>query len=170
MSIFSDEGLCSLNVRRGTNLDAILGREENSGKEGTPMKSDQEREAHRRFVQALQHEHLTCAKPGCGGPMDVVDHTLHTAKIKTYEATCEQCHTVEHITGKETHQPAWDDASITLMAEAHLLHDQPICPFDETPITFVSLPNPRRKGRYRLLCYYCGRHTEMNWPPPEAKR
>jgi hypothetical protein len=56
------------------------------------------------------------------------------------------------------------------MAEAHLLHDQPTCPFDDTPITFISMPNPRRKGRYRLLCYYCGRHTEMNWPPPEAKR
>ena len=41
---------------------------------------------------------------------------------------------------------------------------------DDTPITFISMPNPRRKARYRLLCYYCGRHTEMNWPPPEAKR
>jgi hypothetical protein len=57
-----------------------------------------------------------------------------------------------------------------MMAEVHLLHDQPTCPFDDTPITFISMPNPRRKARYRLLCYYCGRHTEMNWPPPEAKR
>jgi hypothetical protein len=57
-----------------------------------------------------------------------------------------------------------------MMAEVHLLHEQPSCPFDDTPITFISLPNPRRKARYRLQCYYCGRHTEMNWPPPEAKR
>ena len=134
------------------------------------MKSEQEREAHRRFVRALQHEHLTCAKPGCGGAMAVTDHTLHTARIKSYEATCERCHTVEKITGKEEHQPSWDVASITLMAETHLLHEQPSCPYDDTPITFISLPNPRRKARYRLLCYYCGRHTEMNWPPPEAKR
>lgn len=134
------------------------------------MKSEQEREAHRRFVQALQHEHLTCAKPDCGGPMAVADHTPHSARIKSYEATCERCHTVEKIAGKEEPQPSWDVASITLMAEMHLLHEQPTCPYDDTPITFISLPNPRRKARYRLLCYYCGRHTEMNWPPPEAKR
>jgi hypothetical protein len=134
------------------------------------MKSEQECETHRRFVQALQHEHLTCAKPGCGGPMDLTDLTPHLARIKTYEAECERCHTKEPITGKEQTQPPWDDASITMMAEVHLLHDQPSCPFDDTPITFTSLPNPRRKARYRLSCFYCGRHAEMNWPPPEAKR
>ncbi|MDH5254192.1 MAG: hypothetical protein OEW25_12780, partial [Nitrospira sp.] len=115
------------------------------------MKSEQDREQHRRFVQALQHEHVTCAKPGCGGAMDVADHTSHSARIKTYEATCERCHAVETITGHEQSSPPWDLASITMMAEVHLLHDQPTCPFDGTPITFVSLPNPRRKARYRLL-------------------
>lgn len=134
------------------------------------MKSEQERTAHRRFVQALQHEKLTCAKPGCGGPMDVIEHTSHLARIKTYEAECERCHTKERITGKEQTSPPWDVASVTMMAEVHLLHDQPTCPFDDTPITFTSLPNPRRKARYRLSCFYCIRHTEMNWPPPEAKR
>ncbi len=133
------------------------------------MLSEQEREVRRRFVQALQHEHVTCAKAGCGGPMQVTDHTPHNGKVKKYEAECEQCHTVEQITGKEEHAPPWDIASITMMAEIHLLHDQPTCPYDDTPITFISLPNPRRKARYRLLCYYCGRHTEMNWPPREAK-
>ena len=101
--------------------------------------------------------------------MDVVDLTPHNARIKTYEATCERCHVVEKITGKEEHHPSWDVASITMMAEVHLLHDQPTCPFDDTPITFISMPNPRRKARYRLCCFYCGRYTEMNWPPPEAK-
>jgi len=134
------------------------------------MQSEQDKEDHRRFVQALQHEHLTCPKPGCGGPMDVTDHTPHHARVKLYEASCERCHTTEKITGRECSAPPWDVASITMMAEVHLLHDQPTCPFDDTPITFISLPNPRRKARYRLLCYYCGRHTEMNWPPPEAKR
>lgn len=134
------------------------------------MKSEQEREAHRRFVQALQHEHLTCIKEGCGGPMDVIDMTPHHARVKTYEAVCERCQAKEQIMGHEQTSPPWDVASITMMAEVHLLHDQPTCPFDGTPITFISMPNPRRKARYRLLCYYCGRHTEMNWPPPEAKR
>lgn len=134
------------------------------------MLSEQERETHRRFVQALQHEHLICAKPGCGGSLALADQTPHSARIKTYEATCERCHAVERIAGHEQSSPPWDLASITMMAEVHLLHEQPACPYDETPITFISLPNPRRKARYRLLCYYCGRHAEMNWPPPEAKR
>ena len=133
------------------------------------MKSEQERQVHSRFLQALQHEHLMCAKAGCGGSMEVTDLTTHHARVKTYEAICQRCHTKEQITGKEQASPPWDVASITMMAEVHLLHEQPACPFDNTPITFISMPNPRRKARYRLLCYYCGRHTEMNWPPPEAK-
>lgn len=134
------------------------------------MKSEQECEAHRRFVQALQREPLSCLNPGCGGQMDVVDLTPHLARIKTYGAECQRCHSKERIIGKEQTTPSWDLASITMMAEVHLLHDQPACPFDDTPITFTSMPNPRRKARYRLSCFYCGRHTEMNWPPPEAKR
>ena len=134
------------------------------------MKSEQERTAHGRFIQALQHEHLTCPKPGCGGPMNITDLTPQLARIKTYEAECKQCHTKEQITGKEQPTPPWDGASITMMAEVHLLHEQPTCPFDDTPITFTSMPNPRRKARYRLSCFYCGRHAELNWPPPEAKR
>ena len=134
------------------------------------MKSEQEQTAHSRFVQALQHEHLTCPKPGCGGAMNITDHTPHLARIKMYEAECKQCHTKEQIAGKEQSTPPWDGASITMMAEVHLLHDQPTCPFDDTPITFASMPNPRRKARYRLSCFYCGRHAELNWPPAEAKR
>ncbi|MGH7181641.1 MAG: hypothetical protein ACREJN_06670 [Nitrospiraceae bacterium] len=134
------------------------------------MKSEQERIVHGRFVKALQHEHLTCAQPGCGGAMDIADHTLHNAHIKSYEAKCERCHVSETITGVEQTSPPWDVASFTMMAELHLLHEQPICPFDDTPITFTSMPNPRRKARYRLSCFFCGRHAEMNWPPPEAKR
>ena len=134
------------------------------------MRSEQERTAHARFVKALQQEHLTCAQPGCGGAMDIADHTLNNAHIKTYEAKFERCHITEQIKGVEQPTPPWDVASFTIMAELHLLHEQPICPFDDTPITFTSMPNPRRKARYRLSCYYCGRHAEMNWPPPEAKR
>src|SRR4026207_520717 len=97
------------------------------------MKSEQERMAHGRFVQALQHEHLTCVQPGCGGAMNVTDHTPHLGRIKIYEAECKLCHTKGLITGKEQPTPPWDGASITMMAEVHLLHDQPQCPFDPTP-------------------------------------
>ncbi len=130
---------------------------------------EEERDAHRRFVQALQGEHLTCRRPGCQGPMDVSDATPPKALTKTFEGVCTRCHSAEHIVGNEQTSPPWDLGSITMMAEAHLLHDQPACPFDDTPITFISLPNPRRKARYRLCCAYCGRSTELDWPPPEAK-
>ena len=112
------------------------------------MKSEQERQVHSRFLQALQHEHLLCAKAGCGGSMEVTDLTPHHARVKTYEAICQRCQTKEQITGKEQASPPWDVASITMMAEVHLLHEQPTCPFDDTPITFISLPNPRRKARF----------------------
>lgn len=47
---------------------------------------------------------------------------------------------------------------------------QPTCPRDGTPVVFTSLPNPRRRARYRVACYYCGRQVEMDWPPPESRR
>ncbi len=133
------------------------------------MEEEEERTAHRRFVQALQHEPLTCIRSDCGGRMELVDVTVHHARIKTYAARCERCHETDTITGQAQSSPPWDEASITMMAEVHLLHDQPTCPYDDTPITFTSLPNPRRKARYRLSCFYCGRDTEIDWPPPEAK-
>ncbi|GKS59511.1 hypothetical protein YTPLAS18_30380 [Nitrospira sp.] len=133
------------------------------------MDSTVDREHHRRFLQAFQREHLTCGMGGCQGPLEVTDMTMPQAKVKTYEAVCTRCHRSETIMGNEQTSPPWDIGSVTMMAEAHLLHDQPACPFDDTPITFTSLPNPRRKARYRLSCAYCGRTTEMDWPPPEAK-
>ncbi len=134
------------------------------------MKSGEERQAHRRFVLALQHEPMACSKPGCREHLDVVDLSQQSDRIKTYEARCARCGWQERITGKEELQPVWDDASLLMMADEHLMHQQPLCPFDDTPVVFTSLPNPRRKARYRLSCYYCGRQTTMAWPPPEAKR
>lgn len=69
-----------------------------------------------------------------------------------------------------TPHTAMDNASLLGMAEAHMFHQQAFCPFDDTPIVFTSLPNPRRRARYRLSCFYCGRQADMDWPPPEAKR
>ena len=41
---------------------------------------------------------------------------------------------------------------------------------EKSDVVFTSLPNPRRRARYRISCFYCGRQAEMDWPPPEAKR
>lgn len=98
------------------------------------------------------------------------DLSQHTDKIKTYETECERCGLKERIAGNEQATPPWDNASLELMADEHLMHQQPVCPFDDTPVVFVSLPNPRRRARYRLCCFYCGRQTEMDWPPAESKR
>lgn len=98
------------------------------------------------------------------------DLSQHTDKIKTYEAECERCGLKERIAGNEQAAPPWDNASLELMADEHLMHQQPVCPFDDTPVVFISLPNPRRRARYRLCCFYCGRQTEMDWPPAESKR
>lgn len=102
--------------------------------------------------------------------MQVTDLSRHTDRVKTYEAVCEQCGRRERLAGRDDPSPPWDEGALAMMAEAHLLHDQPACPADETPVVFVSMPNPRRKARYRLCCFYCGRQAEMDWPPPEAKR
>ncbi|PHX90125.1 MAG: hypothetical protein CK534_06585 [Nitrospirae bacterium] len=134
------------------------------------MRSEQERETHQRFVRALQHEHLTCPNPGCGGAIHSRDLSQQTDKIKTYETACERCGQKERIAGNEQAMPPWDNASLELMADEHLMHQQPVCPFDDTPVVFISLPNPRRRARYRLCCFYCGRQTEMDWPPAESKR
>lgn len=125
---------------------------------------------HHRFVQALQHETLECSKPDCGARMQIVDLSHQKDLVKTFEAKCEQCGFKERLTGKEERIPEWDDASLLKMADEHLLHQQPECPFDGTPVVFTSLPNPRRKARYRLSCFYCGRQATMDWPPFESKR
>jgi hypothetical protein len=126
--------------------------------------------AHQQFVQALQHEHLTCATSGCHGPVDVHDLSQVRDRVKTFEARCQACGWQAKLTGKEQLAPPWDDAAVLVMADEHLMHQQPCCPFDGTPVVFTSLPNPRRRAKYRLSCYYCGRQMEMDWPPAEARR
>jgi hypothetical protein len=129
-----------------------------------------EKAAHQQFVKALQHEPLTCERPRCPGPVETVDLSQTRDRIKTFEARCQRCGWQVRIQGREQLQPDWDEASLLLMADEHLMHQQPHCPFDDTPVVFISLPNPRRRARYRIACFYCGRQTEMDWPPPEAKR
>ncbi len=130
----------------------------------------EERAAHQQFVRALQHEPLVCGRAPCPGPVETTDLSQFRDRVKVFEAHCQTCGWKTRITGREQPTPSWDDAALLMMAGEHLMHQQPLCPFDETPVVFLSLPNPRRKARYRLSCFYCGRQAEMGWPPPEARR
>ncbi len=125
---------------------------------------------HAEFVKALQHETISCHTSGCAGPLDVTDLSQVKDRIKTFNLRCPHCGWEGQLRGHETLTPPWDDASLLLMADEHLMHQQPICPFDDTPVVFSSLPNPRRRARYRLSCFYCGRQAEMAWPPAESRR
>ena len=131
------------------------------------MGSDQ---THQQFVHALQHEPLSCATAGCAGPVEVHDLSQVRDRVKVFEARCQRCGWHGRLSGREHTTPSWDDAAILVMADEHLMHQQPSCPFDGTPVVFTSLPNPRRRARYRISCFYCGRQAEMDWPPAEARR
>lgn len=126
--------------------------------------------AQQRFVSALQHEPIACDKAGCQDPVEVLDLSQTRDRIKTFELTCLKCGWQTRLTGVEALDPRWDEASLLVMADEHLMHQQPTCPNDGIPVIFTSLPNPRRKARYRVSCFYCGRQADMDWPPPEARR
>lgn len=132
--------------------------------------SFEQEQAHRLFIRALQHEAISCGRTGCPGPVEALDQSQTRDRIKTFDITCERCGWHASVTGHEQLTPLWDNASLELMADEHLMHQQPVCPYDDTPVVFISMPNPRRKAKYRVACFYCGRHTEMDWPPPESKR
>lgn len=134
------------------------------------MISAEEKVQHQQFVKALQHEPIRCGREDCGGPADAVDVSQTRDRIKTFDVHCQRCGWHMRLTGREQLLPPWDEASLLMMADEHLMHQQPLCPFDHTPVVFISLPNPRRRARYRLACFYCGRQTDMDWPPAEAKR
>ena len=125
---------------------------------------------HAQFLKALQGESIACATPGCPGPVETHDLSLLHDRVKTFESTCERCGRQDRVTGREELSPPWDEDSLLEMAYEHLMHQPALCPSDGTPVVFTSLPNPRRKGRYRLSCFYCGRQAEMDWPPPESRR
>jgi hypothetical protein len=125
---------------------------------------------HQQFVHALQHEPIQCGKPGCTGSVDVHDLSQVRDRIKVFEAQCRQCGWHSRLSGQEASNPPWDDGAILVMADEHLMHQQPSCPFDGTPVVFTSMPNPRRRAKYRISCFYCGRQAEMDWPPAESRR
>jgi hypothetical protein len=130
----------------------------------------EEKMIHQLFMRALQHEPVPCGQPGCPGPVDIADLSQTRDRLKTFDVRCRRCDWHAQLKGREQLVPPWDEASLLMMADEHLMHQQPACPYDDTPVVFTSLPNPRRRARYRLSCFYCGRQADMDWPPPEAKR
>ena len=46
---------------------------------------------HQQFVQALQHEPVSCAKPGCPGPVEIRDLSQLHDRVKTFQLKCEKC-------------------------------------------------------------------------------
>ena len=129
-----------------------------------------QQQSHHLFIRALQHEAINCEHAGCPGPVETSISLKLGIESKRFICSASDVVGKSTVTGSEQLTPPWDNAALELMADEHLMHQQPVCPFDDTPVVFISMPNPRRKAKYRLACFYCGRQTEMDWPPPESKR
>jgi hypothetical protein len=135
------------------------------------MPSTPQEEANRQlFLKALQKDPIQCPRAGCGGSVLAQDLSTVNDRVKTFEFRCERCNGKDQITGQEASVQTWDDTAVLDIAYAHLMHQPAVCPHDGITVVFTSLPNPRRKARYRLSCYYCGRQAEMDWPPQEFRR
>ena len=117
------------------------------------------------FIKALQHEHITCPRAACHGQVDCTEVSHPRERVKSYRLRCDGCGWEERVNGREDDTSQWEEADLQAIIDEHLLHLQPVCPYDQAPVVFTSLPNPRRKARYRISCFYCGRQVEMDWPP-----
>jgi len=123
-----------------------------------------------QFHKALQREPINCGRDGCPGPVEIQDLSQVHDRVKTFACICRLCGWQDQVTGREQLTPPWDDTALLDMAYEHLMHQPAICPFDGTTVVFTSRPNPRRRAKYLLSCFYCGRQAEMDWPPQEARR
>lgn len=121
------------------------------------------------FIHALHKNPISCPTNGCTGPVEATETSQLHDRIKRFDLRCATCGWTEAVAGQEQLEPPWDNASLNEMIDEHLLHLEPVCPYDRVPVHFQSLPNPRRKARYRITCHFCGRHVELDWPPPETK-
>lgn len=117
------------------------------------------------FIKALRHEPMACPRADCSGHVDCTEVSLPQERVKAYRLRCDLCGWEERIRGQEEAASQWEEAELQAIIDEHLLHLQPVCPYDQAPVIFTSLPNPRRKARYRISCFYCGRQVEMDWPP-----
>ena len=123
-----------------------------------------------QFIQALNKRPISCPQSPCSGPVAVEDDSQSTDCVKSFRFRCTQCDWEETIVGQVQTNPPWDEGALMEITEQHLLHLEPVCPYDLAPVHFHSLPNPRRRARYRISCFFCGRQEELDWPPEEAKR
>jgi len=122
------------------------------------------------FVQALHKQPVRCEGVNCSRIVEVTDISQRMDQVKSFQLQCASCFWGKVITGSLQIDPPWDEGSLMEITEEHLLHMEPVCPYDLAPVQFESLPNPRRRARYRMTCWYCGRQEELDWPPEEAKR
>ena len=122
------------------------------------------------FVQALHKQPVSCESPDCDRSVEVTDISQRADRVKSFRLRCNSCQWENTISGCLQVDPPWDEGSLMEITEEHMLHLEPVCPYDKAPLDFHSLPNPRRLARYRITCYYCGRQEELDWPPEEAKR
>jgi hypothetical protein len=127
-------------------------------------------QAPQSFVQAIHKQSVSCGINSCRGSVEVIDVSQPDERVKTFQLQCASCHWESIISGCLQVDPPWDEGSLMEITEEHLLHLEPVCPYDLAPVQFHSLPNPRRRARYRITCWYCGRQEELDWPPEEAKR
>ncbi len=122
------------------------------------------------FIQALYKRPISCLTLQCSGPVTIEDLSRSTDCVKTFRFRCKQCDWEDIIGGNLQRNPPWNEGALMEITEQHLLHLEPVCPYDQAPVDFHSLPNPRRRARYRISCFFCGRQEELDWPPEEAKR
>lgn len=126
--------------------------------------------APKTFIRALKKQSISCSRKNCSGMALIEELSQSTDRVKTFSLQCEQCGHQDIIRGNMAVEPPWDEGSMMEIMEEHLLHLEPVCPYDHSPLHFHSLPNPRRKAKYRVSCFYCGREEVIDWPPEEAKR
>jgi len=126
-------------------------------------------EAPETFIKALQHAPIPCQTPSCPGQVDCTEVSHHQDRVKSFHVQCALCGWEKQVRGCEESGRPWESAELEAIIDEHLLHLQPVCPHDSAPIVFTSLPNPRRKARYRIACYFCGCQVEVDWPPPQTK-
>ncbi len=117
------------------------------------------------FIKALQHEPITCPQEACSRHVACTEVSHSQDRVKSYQLRCDACGWEDRIGGYEDDATEWEEAELQAIMDEHLLHLQPVCQYDQAPVVFTSLPNPRRKARYRISCYYCGRQIETDWPP-----
>lgn len=117
------------------------------------------------FIKALQHEPIVCLSSACSRHVACTEVSHPQDRVKSYQLRCDACGREDRICGSEDDATEWEEAELQAIMDEHLLHLQPVCPHDQAPVVFTSLPNPRRKAKYRISCYYCGRRIEMDWPP-----